>query len=149
MTVAAMVARGSSSDTFVGRDAPSLRDVSADVTLRRGSRLAHYGARRNELANKMLDAAISKVHESRAIAVPDLRNIVSLSIVETLILLYRQPQAFSLEAAREARPYSAAAASLVKILAEDEVSSYTAERIDNDVHMVQSEQRAKSWPYAT
>lgn len=97
----------------------------------------------------MLDAAISKVHDTRAMAIPDLRNIVSLSLIETLILLYRQPQAFSSEAAREARPYSAAAALLVKIIAEDEMTAFKAEQANNAVHMAKSGQREISWPYAT
>lgn len=89
MTVAAVVARGASPQTFDGLQAPTLLEISASKELRRGSGLCEYGVRREQFANGMLQAAKRKIREAALFEDPktsSLKSVASFQMVEMLVL---------------------------------------------------------------
>ena len=122
LILGALAARSSGAEFLVGPDAPSIKDISLNAKLREGTNLCQYGARRERLAGDILQSALQKIHDCGIFSATDLRSVVALTVAETLILVYRDALAFTRRASREARPFSAAAATHLRILAEDHVT---------------------------
>ena len=121
LILGALAARSSSAEFLVGPNAPSMQEISLNKELRQGTNLCQYGIRRERLAGDILQAALQKLHDCGVFSATDLRSVVALTVAEMLILVYRDALAFTRRASREARPFSAAAATHLRILAEDHV----------------------------
>lgn len=119
LSLAALGARTSHSNLVVGKNAPTLLQVSTDRELRQGVALCEYGRRRERVASQLLQTAYRKINENELLATPSLRSVASLATVEMLILAYQDSLAFTRTASRNARPLSAAVASHLRILAEE------------------------------
>lgn len=119
LSLAALSARTSHSEVVVGRNAPTLSQVSKDRELRQGVTLCEFGRRRERVASQLLQTAYRKINENELLATPSLRSVAALATVEMLILAYQDSLAFTRSASRNARPLSAAVASHLRILAEE------------------------------
>lgn len=119
LALAALGSRSSHSEAVVGKNAPTLSDLSRNPALRSGLGLCEYGRRRERVASELLQVAYRKLNENQLFATPSLRNVAALATVEMLILVYHDNLAFTRAAARKARPLSAAVASHLRIIAED------------------------------
>lgn len=119
LSLAALGARTSHSELVIGKNAPTLTQVSRDPQLRKGTALCEYGKRRERVASELLQVAFRKVNENQLLATPSLRSVTALANVEMLILVYQDSLAFTRNAARNARPLSAAVASHLRIMAEE------------------------------
>lgn len=116
--LAAMVARGSGLPALVGDNAPSLADVGMRRELRKDNTLCTFGHKRERLATHLMDAFITKIHESGVFATLTLRTAIVLTLAEMLIQVWRDADAWTKTAAAEARSYSAAAAECVRSVGE-------------------------------
>ena len=83
--IAAMVARVTSDRAVVGEDAPTDMQVARLRDLRQDTTLCRYGNRREELSNRLLEAAIRAANESRAFATPTMRSVTALCLIELLV----------------------------------------------------------------
>ena len=125
LSLAALSARTSPSKMIIGPNAPELQQVSQDPELRRGSTLCEFGKRRERLASELLQVAYRRINENQLLSKPSLRSIAALATVETLILVYQDSLAFTKSASRNARPFAAAAASHIRILADEGMGQLT------------------------
>jgi hypothetical protein len=119
ISLAALAARISTLEVVVGKDAPTLQHLLQESQLRASNTPCEYGKRREPVASGLLQAAYRKIHEAQVFGLPSLRNATALAVVETLILAYEDSAAFTGKASRKARSLSAAAASHLRIMAEE------------------------------
>lgn len=86
LSLGALSARTSHSELVVGKNAPTLMEVSKDEKLRSSVALCEFGRRREPIAREMLQLALRKLNENKVFATPSLKSAAALATIEMLIL---------------------------------------------------------------